>query len=78
MSLQRAHHFLRTLWRTEEVGVINRDGARPAILDLMNHLVDRPIAELEAVHQRLGAERAALVAAARGLHESTIHVAVLL
>ena len=40
--------------------------------------VDRAVAELQPVHQRLGAEGAALVAAARGLHEGAVDVAVLL
>jgi len=33
---------------------------RAAILDLVDHFVDRPVAELETVHQWLGAERATL------------------
>src|SRR5215831_15828469 len=44
----------------------------------MNHLVDRPITESESVHQRLGAESAALMAAARGLDKGAVDVAVLL
>src|ERR1700691_3512905 len=63
-SLQRAHHLLRALRGTEKVGIVDRDGARTAVLHLVNHFLDRPITELEAVHQRLGAERASLMAAA--------------
>ena len=57
---------------------LSRDRALPALLDLADHLVHRPVAELEPVHQRLGAEGAALVAAARGLDEGAVDVAVLL
>ena len=74
--LEGPHDLLGPLRRAEEVGVIDRDHARAAALDLANHLVDRAVAELEPVHERLGAERAALVTAARGLHERGVHIAV--
>jgi hypothetical protein len=55
-----------------------RDDARAAVVDLADDLVGRAIAELEAVHQGLGAEGAALVAPPGGLHERPVDVAVLL
>src|SRR5581483_2760669 len=77
-SLERTHNLLRPLGRTEKVGVVDRDDARAAILHFMDHFVDRPVTEPEPVHQRLRAERAALVASARGLHERLVDIAVLL
>src|SRR5271163_2511073 len=77
-ALQRAHDLLATLWRAEKVGVVDRDRARTAILHLLDHFVHWPIAEFEAVHQRFGAEGAALMTAPRGLYECLIDVSVLL
>ncbi len=77
-ALQRPHDLLRALRRAEKVGIIDRDHARAAVVNFPDHLRDRPVAELEPVHQRFGAERAALVAATRGLHEGAVDVTVLL
>jgi hypothetical protein len=77
-ALERPHHLLGPLRRAEEIGVVQRDVALAAALDLADHLVDRAIAELQAVHQRLGAEGAAVMAAARGLDEGPVDVAVAL
>src|SRR5258708_19628080 len=63
-SSQGTHDLLWALRRSEEIGIVDRDGARTAILHLMDNFVDRTITELEAVHQRFGAEGAALMAAA--------------
>src|SRR5215510_6135483 len=77
-TLERAHHFLRTLGGAKEVGIIDRDHARLANIHFAHHLINGTVAELEPVHQRLAAERTALVAAARGLHERTVDIAVFL
>src|SRR5262249_53614483 len=77
-SVSRAHNFFWPLRRTKKIGVVDRDGPRAAVFHLMNHLVDWPITESESVHQRLGAESAALMAAARGLDKGAVDVAVLL
>ena len=77
-SLQCAHDLLRPLRRPEEIRVIDRNNARAAVLHLVDHFIDGAIAEFQAVHQRLGAESAALVAAPRSLDEGAVHIAVLL
>src|SRR6267142_3633813 len=61
---QGTHNLFWTLRRTEKVGIIHRDGARAAILHLMDNFVDWTITELKAVHQGFGAECATLMAAA--------------
>src|SRR5260370_19637566 len=61
---QGAHDLFGTLRRTEEIGIVDRDRARAAVLHLVDDFVDRPITEFQAVHQRLGAECASLMAAA--------------
>src|SRR5207245_8383225 len=76
--LQRAHDALGMILRAPEVRVVDRDHARAAHLDLANDIVDRPEAELEPVHQRLRAERAALMTSAGCLDERAVDVAMLL
>jgi hypothetical protein len=73
-----AHDLLRTLLRAEEVRVVERDHPRAAHLDLANDLFHRPVAELQAVHQGFGAERAPLMTPAGSLHERAVDVAMLL
>src|SRR6516164_5180329 len=77
-ALQHTHHFLGPFWRAEEISVIDGDEARTAILHFSHHLVDRPIAEFQSVHQWFGAERASLMAASRRLNEGAVHIAILL
>jgi hypothetical protein len=61
---QGAHYLLGTFRRAEKIRIVHRDGARAAILHLVDDFVDRTITELETVHQWFGAKCAALMAAA--------------
>jgi hypothetical protein len=61
---QGAHDLFRSLRRAKKIGVVDGDSARAAVFHLVNHFVDRTVTKFEAVHKRLGAERAALMASA--------------
>jgi hypothetical protein len=74
----RPHHLLRPLRRAEEIRIVQRNVALATDLDLADHLVDRAVAEFQTVHQRLGAEGAAVMAAARGLDEGPVDIPVAL
>src|SRR5258708_14480057 len=72
-SSQGTHDLLWALRRSEEIGIVDRDGARTAILHLMDNFVDRTITELEAVHQRFATEDAALRPSTTGLAKRLVH-----
>src|SRR5260370_35038911 len=65
-SSQGTHDLLWALRRSEEIGIVDRDGSRTAILHLTDNFVDRTITEREDAHHRFGSDGAAYVRATGG------------
>ena len=75
-ALQRLHHLGARAGVPKKSASLNANVARAGRVDLAHHLVYRAVAEAQAIHQLLGAEGAGVVAAARGLDEGAVDVAL--